>query len=125
MARILLADNGIEFDGHTSEKAPLGGVESSVINLCNEFARRGHWVQVRNNCKHPIDYLGVEWRHFDDNNWPENIELYIANRGDALINRLPSADKTVFWIHIVGQCLHRKSLSFRYLVSFMTVRQNS
>ena len=49
MARILLADNGIEFDGQSFEKGPLGGVESSIINLMTELARRGHEVHVRNN----------------------------------------------------------------------------
>ncbi|PPR65845.1 MAG: hypothetical protein CFH02_01845, partial [Alphaproteobacteria bacterium MarineAlpha3_Bin1] len=30
MARIVLADDGIEFDGRTPDERPLGGVESSV-----------------------------------------------------------------------------------------------
>ena len=33
MARILIADDGIEFDGNTARERPLGGVESSIINL--------------------------------------------------------------------------------------------
>ena len=48
MARIVFADDGIVFDGGTPEKSPLGGVESSVINLAEELAARGHEVLVRN-----------------------------------------------------------------------------
>ena len=39
MARILLADDGIVFDGNSLESGPLGGVESSVINLMVEFIK--------------------------------------------------------------------------------------
>ena len=42
MALIVLADDGIEFDGSTMQTSPLGGVESSVVNLVNELAKRGH-----------------------------------------------------------------------------------
>jgi len=100
MARILLADDGIEFDGKTPETSPLGGVESSVVALVNELAARGHDVFVRNHCRAPLIYKGVNWQPIDDGApWPENIDLYIANRGDKLIRRMPGAGKTVFWIH--------------------------
>ena len=33
MAHIVLADDGIEFDGNSARVRPLGGVESSVIEL--------------------------------------------------------------------------------------------
>ena len=41
MARIVLADDGIEFDGRTPEVKALGGVESSVCFLVRELAARG------------------------------------------------------------------------------------
>ena len=49
MACIGLADDGIEFDGQSPARGPLGGVESSVVNLTKELAARGHEVLVRNN----------------------------------------------------------------------------
>ena len=49
MARILIADDGIAFDGKSLEAGPLGGVESSIVNLMQELAKRGHDVHVRNN----------------------------------------------------------------------------
>ena len=33
MAKILIADDGIEFDGKTLLSSPLGGVETSIIHL--------------------------------------------------------------------------------------------
>ncbi|MDD9877439.1 MAG: glycosyltransferase family 4 protein [Magnetovibrio sp.] len=99
MARILLADDGIVFDGRSLEAGPLGGVESSVINLVNELAARGHEVEVRNKCPERLDHAGVAWRPIDDGAWPGDVDLYIANRGDKLIERMPEARRTVFWIH--------------------------
>jgi len=99
MARILLADDGIEFDGKTPEQRPLGGVESSIVNLTQELASRGHTVFVRNNCIARLTYKKVNWHPIEEGEWPKNIDLYIANRGDKLIERMPLATRTVFWIH--------------------------
>lgn len=111
MARILLADDGIVFDGRSLERGPLGGVESSVVNLSRELAARGHEVHVRNKCAAPLDHQGVRWRPIDDGAWPDGVDLYIANRGDKLIGRLPSARRTVFWTHNPAQYL----MKWRYL----------
>ncbi len=111
MAHILLADDGIEFDGQSLERGPLGGVESSIINLVAELARRGHDVQVRNNCRAALDHEGVTWRPITSNDWPANVDLYIANRGDKLIDLMPSAKRTVFWIHNPARYL----MKWRYL----------
>lgn len=98
MARILMADDGISFDGATPEKGPLGGAESSFINLAETLAARGHEVEVRNKCAANIDHKGVAWRRIDEP-WPETVDLYVANRGDKLILRMPKAKKTIFWTH--------------------------
>ena len=50
MARIVLADDGIRFDGVVAETEPLGGAESSVVALMQTLAGRGHEVLVRNRC---------------------------------------------------------------------------
>jgi glycosyltransferase involved in cell wall biosynthesis len=111
MARILLADDGIEFDGQSLERGPLGGVESSIINLVAELAARGHDVHVRNNCRAALDYRGVTWRPIASNDWPADVDLYIANRGDRLISLMPGARRTVFWIHNPARYL----MKWRYL----------
>lgn len=111
MARIVLADDGIEFDGRSLERGPLGGVESSIINLTAELAGRGHDVHVRNNCPDPLDHQGVRWRPIRDGDWPDGVDLYVANRGDKLIPLMPKARRTVFWIHNPATYL----MKWRYL----------
>ncbi len=118
MARILLADDGIVFDGKTPEQHPLGGVESSVINLTQELASRGHTVFVRNKCTAPFTYKNVDWKPIEDGEWPINIDLYIANRGDKLIERMPSAKRTVFWIHNPASYIKK----YRYLSKLWRVK---
>ena len=110
MARILLADDGIVFDGQSLEAGPLGGVESSVVNLMHELSKRGHDVHVRNNCAQALDHRGVSWRPISEA-WPDNLDLYIANRGDKIIQRVPDAGRTVFWIHNPAAYL----MKWRYL----------
>ncbi|MBC8267925.1 MAG: glycosyltransferase family 4 protein [Rhodospirillaceae bacterium] len=122
MSRIVFADDGIEFDGKTPENGPLGGVESSVVNLMEELARRGHEVLVRNMCAAPLVHKGVDWApiHSDRpyGNMPEHADLFIANRGDKLIDLMPKAGRSVFWIHNPANFL----LKYRYLKKLWKVR---
>ncbi len=110
MATIVLADDGIEFDGRTPDQRPLGGVESSVVALMEELARRGHDVAVHNNCAVALDHKGVRWRPIADG-MPASADLYIANRGDKLIPLVPRARRVAFWTH--NPC--RYLLKARYL----------
>jgi len=96
--RIVLADDGIPFDGRTPEERPLGGVESSVVYLMEELARRGHEAIVLNKCERAVQLNGVHWRPIGGD-WPGDADLYIANRGDKLIGLLPNARRAAFWTH--------------------------
>jgi glycosyltransferase involved in cell wall biosynthesis len=98
MAAIVMADDGIVFDGTTPERGPLGGAESSFINLAERLASRGHRVLVRNKCERPIVHNGVDWAPLGKG-LPESADLFIANRGDKLILAMPEARKTIFWTH--------------------------
>jgi len=118
MANILLADDGIEFDGRTPEQRALGGVESSVVLLMEELATRGHRVHVRNKCNAGLDHNGVDWQPIDTADWPDDIDLYIANRGDRLIKRMPAARRTIFWIHNPASYL----MKWRYLWKLWQVK---
>jgi glycosyltransferase involved in cell wall biosynthesis len=110
MARIVLADDGIRFDGTTLASRPLGGGETSVILLARELARRGHQILVRNKCERPLSHEGVEWAPIGDG-LPEHADLYIANRGDKLLPLMPRAGRTIFWVHNPARYL----LKWRYL----------
>lgn len=110
MAAIVIADDGIEFDGRTPECGPLGGVESSLVNLAEELAGRGHDVKVRNMCAEAVNHNGVDWAPLADG-LPEVADLYIANRGDRLIGLMPGAKARAFWIHNPASYL----MKWRYL----------
>jgi glycosyltransferase involved in cell wall biosynthesis len=117
LARIVLADDGIEFDGRTPDERPLGGVESSVVAMTQELARRGHDVLVCNKCRQKLVHKGVVWSPIGDG-LPESADLYIANRGDKLIPLLPGARRKAFWIHNPANYL----LKWRYLSKLWRVR---
>ncbi len=117
MARIVLADDGIEFDGDSARKGPLGGVESSIVNLVVELAKRGHEVSVRNMCQDAKVIENVDWAPLS-NGLPDLADLYIANRGDKLIQLMPQAKRTVFWTHNPAQYV----LKWRYLSKLWRVK---
>lgn len=110
MARIVVADNGISFNGESLDAGPLGGVETAVISVTRALAARGHEVLVRNNCGAPMQRDGVDWAPIADG-LPDDCDLYIANRGDKLIPLIPRARKRAFWIHNPADYL----LKWRYL----------
>lgn len=122
MARIVFADDGIEFDGRTLESKPLGGVESSVIFMMEELAKRDHEVIVRNMCKAPMVHKGVDWAPLHQggeySNIPEEADLFIANRGHRVLNLMPKARRVAFWTHNPAQYM----LKWRYLWRLWKVR---
>jgi glycosyltransferase involved in cell wall biosynthesis len=111
MAEIVFADDGIAFDGKSAEIAPIGGAESACVGLAEALAARGHRVTVYNNCIAALDHKDVAWRPIARGT-PESADLYIANRGDKLLLRVPRARRTIFWIHNPANYL----LKWRYLV---------
>jgi glycosyltransferase involved in cell wall biosynthesis len=113
MARVVLADDGIEFDGESTASRPLGGAESAVVDLTRALAKRGHEVVVWNKCRSAKVTDGVTWTPIAENgaNIAERADLYIANRGDKLLRLLPEARAVAFWTHNPAGYL----LKWRYL----------
>jgi glycosyltransferase involved in cell wall biosynthesis len=101
MARIVMTDDGLEFDGATPERRPLGGAEAAFLSLAEAFAARGHSVRVCNNCTAPLTCNGVEWAPIGAG-VPDACDLYIGNRGHRLIGLVPKAHRRVFWLHNPG-----------------------
>jgi len=117
MARVVMADDGIAFDGHSLSERPLGGAESAFISLAEALAARGHDVAIRNHCPRPGEVNGVDWAPLKDG-LPETCDMYIANRGNRLIASMPGATRTVFWIHNPANYL----LKWRYLSPLWRLR---
>ena len=110
MAEIVMADDGIAFDGKSLERGPLGGAETAFLSLAQALARRGHGVRVCNMCAAPMRHEGVDWTPLADG-VPDTADLYIANRSDRLIRLAVKARAAVFWIHNPAGYL----LKWRYL----------
>jgi glycosyltransferase involved in cell wall biosynthesis len=114
MARIVMTDDGMAFDGATPERAPLGGAESAFVALAEAFALRGHGVQVRNRCAARLHHNGVDWAPLAAGDLPARADLYIANRGHRLIGLVPAA-RGVFWIHNPGRYLRKPRYVWKLL----------
>lgn len=106
MAFVVMADDGIPFDGATPERGPLGGAESAFAALAAALAARGHRVLVRNNCAQPRVHRGVDWAPLGAG-LPASCDLYLGNRGHRLIGLVPGARRRVFWIHNPGRYLRK------------------
>lgn len=98
MAFIVMADDGIAFDGLSVEQGPLGGAETAFVELANALAARGHQVLACTKCADEITHRGVTWRPVT-RGVPDRADLYIANRGDKLLKQCRKAGKLIFWIH--------------------------
>jgi len=105
-----MADDGVEFDGSTPERQPLGGAEAAFLALAEALAARGHEVRVSNNCPAPLARNRVAWTPIAEG-VPEECDLYIGNRGHRLIGLAPKARARVFWLHNPGDYI----LKPRYL----------
>ncbi len=108
--RIIIADDGVYFNGLSLEQKPLGGAESCVIWLAEAFARLGHHVTCLTNSNTSLLHNGVNWEPIGGNH-PESADLYIANRGHTVLRLIPKARHVAFWIHNPAQYL----LKTRYL----------
>jgi glycosyltransferase involved in cell wall biosynthesis len=98
MATVVMADDGIAFDGVMAEKGPLGGAETAFAALAEALARRGHEVGVWNHCRAPLSHRGVSWAPLAGE-LPTVCDLYIGNRGHRVIGLVRQAGRRLFWLH--------------------------
>ena len=98
MAKVVMADDGIAFDGATAEKGPLGGAETAFVALAEALARRGHEVSVRNCCRTARCHKDVHWAPLESE-IPGVCDLYIGNRGHRVIGLVRKAGCRLFWLH--------------------------
>lgn len=108
MARIVLADDGIAFDGRST--GALGGGETAFLRLAESLAARGHDVAAFSNTNERSHVAGVEWAPVSGP-MPDDADLYIANRGDRVLDHVRGANRVAFWLHNDARYLKK----FRYL----------
>ena len=98
MAEVVMADDGIAFDGRTAATGPLGGAETAFVALAEALARRGHEVRAYSRCGAPLTHNGVVWAPLGDG-VPEACDLYVGNRGHRVIGLVPGARRRLLWLH--------------------------
>ncbi|HEV2303610.1 MAG TPA: glycosyltransferase [Stellaceae bacterium] len=96
--QIVMADDGIPFDGRMAEKRPLGGAETAFVALAEALAARGHRVEARSRCRAAIVHKGVSWAPIESGAG-EACDLLIANRGHRVIGYVRRAGRRLFWLH--------------------------
>jgi len=98
VAKVVMADDGIAFDGATAEQGPLGGAETAFVALAEALAGRGHEVLVRNRCRVARCHKDVHWGPLSGE-IPGVCDLYIGNRGHQVIGLVRKARCRLFWLH--------------------------
>jgi glycosyltransferase involved in cell wall biosynthesis len=111
MASVVMADDGIAFDGAMAQAGPLGGAETAFVALAEALAARGHRVEARSNCPAPVSHNGVNWAPLGSG-VPEQCDLYIGNRGHRVIG-LTRPGRRLFWVHNPAQYLRKPRFAAR------------
>jgi glycosyltransferase involved in cell wall biosynthesis len=112
MARVVMADASIPFDGVTAKAGPLGGAETAFVALAEALAARGHQVEVRNLCKAPVRHKNVSWAPIGAG-VPDTCDLYIGNRGHRMIGLVPRPRHRVLWLHNPAYYLKKPRMAWR------------
>ena len=112
MASVVMADDGIVFDGATAETGPLGGAETAFVALAEALAARGHEVEARSRCAAPLRHRAVNWAPIEDG-VPQSCDLYIGNRGHRMIGLVPYPRRRVLWLHNPAGYLRKPRMAAR------------
>jgi glycosyltransferase involved in cell wall biosynthesis len=106
MVSVVMADDGIAFDGVMAETAPLGGAETAFAALAEALAARGHRVEVRNRCPATVVHKGVRWAPLPSD-LPRACDLYIANRSYRVIGLVRRPARRLLWLHNPARYLRK------------------
>jgi len=112
MASVVMADDGIAFDGAMAETGPLGGAETAFVALAEALAARGHQVEARSRCAAPLRHRDVNWAPIESG-VPPACDLYIGNRGHRLIGLVPRPRRRVLWLHNPARYLRKPRMAAR------------
>ncbi|HTW50447.1 MAG TPA: glycosyltransferase family 4 protein [Stellaceae bacterium] len=112
MASVVMADDGIAFDGATAEMGPLGGAETAFVALAEALAARGHEVRALSRCAVPLTHKGVAWAPIE-RGVPRSCDLYIGNRGHRLIGLVKRPRRRVLWLHNPARYLCKPRMAAR------------
>ena len=110
MAKIIIADKTLRYDGRDLETRPLGGTQSSVIRCARELVHRGHDVSVYTNCDAAIEHKGVRWIPLGSDP-PQICDAYISVHQPELIGFVRKPQRRAIWVlWPVSQLKHYKKI---------------
>ena len=109
---VVMADDGIAFDGRTAETGPLGGAETAFVALAEALAARGHRVEARSQCQAPLTHKAVHWAPLAAG-VPQSCDLYIGNRGHRVMGLVARAGRRVLWLHNPAHYLKKPRMLWR------------
>jgi glycosyltransferase involved in cell wall biosynthesis len=98
LAAIDFLHRGEAFSGETMRTASTGGIESSVAQLAEALARRGHDVTVFNGVRAPSREYGVQWRPFEEAGAGARGDIGIAVASPKAFGGA-SFRSPIFWLH--------------------------
>jgi len=112
MASVVMADDGIAFDGLTAEAGPLGGAETAFVALAEALAARGHEVEARSRSRAALRHREVNWAPIETG-VPQTCDLYIGNRGHRLIGLVKRPRRRLLWLHNPARYLRKPRMAAR------------
>lgn len=114
MARIVLADDGVVFDGKSLEGKAAGGGETAFVRLAEAFAAKGHEVTATARGAGSLPHRGVAWVPLGEA-VPRKADLFIANRSAHLLALGRDARRLFFWLHNDARYLAKPRYVIRML----------
>lgn len=101
--KIVIATQGLPFNGHTTKHKALGGSETAVIEVAKELHKLGNEVVVYNNCEKPGKYDGVYYHNFQDD-WQDFVDIgyadiVIVSRFVQILGQKLNSKLNILWNH--------------------------
>lgn len=114
MARIVLADDGVVFDGKMLDGKAAGGGETAFVRLAEAFAAKGHEVTATARGAGRLRHRGVAWVPLSEA-LPGKADLFVANRSAHLLALGRNAHRLFFWLHNDARYLAKPRYVLRML----------
>ena len=108
MARIVLADQDVAYDGQWPAGRVPDAASLGLVGLAEALATRGHRVNAYTAGKKSFSARGVNWAPLTAG-VPAETDLFIANRSHRLLKLAPQARQTAIWLHRSGFSMLRWS----------------
>lgn len=98
MARIVIADDTSPYTGRTGQHIALGGTESSVIQLADALARRGHAVTALTRTTERLTHNGVDWAPLSSAADHAEADLYLPVQHPRLFHLVRKPRRLAVWL---------------------------